>query len=121
MPMTELEPAGIDANLNVERESVTETEGTDIDNKPAAHFIDTGLAEYEVPLPVVRLSWEVPKENVTVRETIGRGAFSQVAKGTITNLHGTSEITVVAVKMLKGNNFSCLYSEIMLAMENRSS
>ena len=121
MSMTELEPAGIDANLNVEREFATETEDTDIDNEPATHFIDTGLAEYEEPPPVIRSSWKVPKENVTVRETIGRGAFSQVAKGTVTNLHGTSEITVVAVKMLKGKTFSCLYSEIMLAMENRSS
>ena len=47
-------------------------------------------------------SWEVPRESLTIKKIIGKGAFGQVAKGTARDLHGAPGETIVAVKMLKG-------------------
>ena len=47
-------------------------------------------------------SWEVPRESLTIKKIIGKGAFGQVAKATATDLHGAPGETIVAVKMLKG-------------------
>ena len=49
-------------------------------------------------------SWEVPRQRVTVQKIIGKGAFSQVAKGIAINLRGRSGKTQVAIKKLKGVN-----------------
>ncbi|XP_022800751.1 fibroblast growth factor receptor homolog 1-like [Stylophora pistillata] len=48
-------------------------------------------------------SWEIPRENVTVSQIVGKGAFGQVAKATAVNLRGRAKKTIVAVKMLKEN------------------
>ena len=47
-------------------------------------------------------SWEVPRESLTIKKIIGKGAFGQVAKAAATDLHGAPGETIVAVKMLKG-------------------
>ena len=47
-------------------------------------------------------SWEIPREHVTIKQIVGKGAFGQVAKATAVNLQGTAEKTLVAVKMLRG-------------------
>ena len=56
-------------------------------------------------------SWETPKEHVTIKPIVGKGAFGQVAKATALNLQGRAKKTLVAVKMLKGTKkkscFTC--------------
>ena len=47
-------------------------------------------------------SWETPREHVTIKQIVGKGAFGQVAKATALNLQGRAKKTLVAVKMLKG-------------------
>ena len=47
-------------------------------------------------------SWEVSEDKVKIVKVIGKGAFGQVAKATVENLHNMKGITAVAVKMLKG-------------------
>ncbi|XP_022809179.1 ephrin type-B receptor 3-like [Stylophora pistillata] len=59
-------------------------------------------ADY-APLNPVTLSWEVPRDHVTIEKVIGKGAFGQVAKGTAVELRGGPEATTVAIKMLKFN------------------
>ena len=54
------------------------------------------------PLHPLTLSGEIPRENVTIKKIIGKGAFGQVAKGTVVGLRGRPQMTLVAVKMLKG-------------------
>ncbi|XP_074616223.1 tyrosine kinase receptor Cad96Ca-like [Acropora palmata] len=55
------------------------------------------------PLDVRTRSWEVAREDVDVDKIIGKGAFGQVAKGTVRNLPNGSAPTRVAIKMLKAN------------------
>ena len=55
------------------------------------------------PLHPSTRSWEIPRNNVTIKKVIGKGAFGQVAKGTAVDLPGRPGNTPVAVKMLKGN------------------
>ena len=58
-------------------------------------------------------SWEVPRESLTIKKIIGKGAFGQVAKATATDLHGAPGETIVAVKMLKGKlNFSSDFRDL---------
>ena len=45
------------------------------------------------------LSCEIPREKVVIEKIIGKGAFGQVAKGTVTGLRGRFQATLVAVKM----------------------
>ena len=59
------------------------------------------ISEYASLNPHTR-SWEIPREHVTIKQIVGKGAFGQVAKATAVNLQGTAEKTLVAVKMLKG-------------------
>ena len=51
-------------------------------------------------VPMTR-SWEVPLDKVNIVKVIGKGAFGQVAKATVENLHNLKGIATVAVKMLK--------------------
>ena len=57
-------------------------------------------ADY-VPLDPLTRCWEVPPHHVTIEKIIGKGAFGQVAKGTVVGLRGSPETTTVAIKMLK--------------------
>ena len=59
------------------------------------------IDEY-APLDPATRSWEVPRENVTIKKVIGKGAFGQVAQGTASELRGRDGTTRVAIKMLKG-------------------
>ena len=59
------------------------------------------ISEYASLNPYAR-SWEIPREHVTIKQIVGKGAFGQVAKATAVNLQGRAEKTLVAVKMLKG-------------------
>ena len=45
-------------------------------------------------------SWETPREHVTIKQIVGKGAFGQVAKATAINLHGRAKKMLIAVKML---------------------
>ena len=47
-------------------------------------------------------SWEIPREDVRIKQIVGKGAFGQVAKATAVNLRGKAKTTLAAVKMLKG-------------------
>ena len=47
-------------------------------------------------------SWETPREHVTIKQIVGKGAFGQVAKATAINLHERAKKMLIAVKMLKG-------------------
>ncbi|XP_068733261.1 tyrosine kinase receptor Cad96Ca-like [Montipora capricornis] len=58
--------------------------------------------EYAQP-DIRKRSWEVARHDVKVGETIGEGAFGQVAKGKAENLPFHSGTKTVAVKMLKAN------------------
>ena len=59
------------------------------------------ISEYAA-LNLYTSSWEIPREHVTIKQIVGKGAFGQVAKATALNLQGRAEKTLVAVKMLKG-------------------
>ena len=59
------------------------------------------ISEYASLNPCTR-SWETPREHVTIKQIVGKGAFGQVAKATTLNLQGRAKNTLVAVKMLKG-------------------
>ncbi len=58
-------------------------------------------SQYE-PLLLSPSSWEVPGNQVTIEKIIGKGAFGQVAKGTLIGLQGRPDKAKVAIKMLKG-------------------
>ncbi|XP_066024453.1 proto-oncogene tyrosine-protein kinase receptor Ret-like isoform X2 [Pocillopora verrucosa] len=60
------------------------------------------ISEYASLNPYTR-SWEIPREHVTIKQIIGKGAFGQVAKATAVNLQGRAKKMLVAVKMLKEN------------------
>ena len=59
------------------------------------------ISEY-VSFNLCTRSSEIPREHVTIRQIVEKGAFGQVAKATAVNLQGRAEKTLVAVKMLKG-------------------
>ena len=48
-------------------------------------------------------SCEIPREHVTIKQIVGKGAFGLVAKATADNLQGRTKKTLVAVKMLSGS------------------
>ena len=54
------------------------------------------------PLHPSARNWEINREQVKILKVIGKGAFSQVAKATASNISDYEECTTVAVKMLKG-------------------
>ena len=59
------------------------------------------ISEYASLDPYAR-SCEIPREHVTIKQIVGKGAYSQVAKATADNLKGRTKKTLVAVKMLSG-------------------
>ena len=59
------------------------------------------ISEYASLNPHTR-SCEIPREHVTIKQIVGKGAFSLVAKATADNLQGRTKKTLVAVKMLSG-------------------
>ena len=61
------------------------------------------INEY-APLHPVTRSWEVPRENIIIEKTIGKGAFRQVAQGKASQLRGGDGTLTVAIKMLKGTH-----------------
>jgi len=63
---------------------------------------NTAQSSQYAPLHTSTRSWEVPRQHVTVEKIIGKGAFSQVAKGTAINLRGRPGKTLLAIKKLKG-------------------
>ena len=66
------------------------------------------ISEYASLNPCTR-SWETPREHVTIKQIVGKGAFGQVAKATALNLQGRAKNTLVAVKMLKGTKKKSLF------------
>ncbi|CAH3158962.1 unnamed protein product, partial [Pocillopora meandrina] len=60
------------------------------------------ISEYASLDPYTR-SCEIPREHVTIKQIVGKGAFSLVAKATADNLQGRTKKTLVAVKMLSEN------------------
>ena len=88
---------------------------------PVAPSANTSqISRKYAPLHPSALSWEIPREYVTIEKIIGKGAFGQVAKGTAMGLQGRPQKTLVAVKMLKGDKykikifslFSGIFSEV---------
>ena len=74
---------------------------------PVASSANTSqISEQFEPLHPATLSWEIPREHVTIEKIIGKGAFGQVAKGTAMGLRGRPQKTLVAVKMLKGATYT---------------
>ena len=73
---------------------------------------DTTFQDYcvipTVPLYPNEKDWEIPRENLVSMKVIGKGAFGQVARGTL--LGGPNiESRLVAIKMLRGKlRFDCL-------------
>ena len=65
---------------------------------------NTTQSSHYAPLHPSTRPWEVPRQHVTVEKIIGKGAFSQVAKGIAINLRGRPGKTQVAIKKLKGVN-----------------
>lgn len=63
-------------------------------------------ADY-APLNPLTISWEVPRDQVTIEKVIGKGAFGQVAKGIAIGLRGRPEATPIAIKMLKCKILFC--------------
>ena len=54
-----------------------------------------------MPMVPMTRSWEVSEDKVNIVKVIGKGAFGQVAKAAVENLHNVKGIATVAVKMLK--------------------
>lgn len=61
-----------------------------------------------IPLYPNEKDWEIPRENLVSLKVVGKGAFGQVAKGTL--LGGPNKDSrPVAIKMLRGKlRFECL-------------
>ena len=59
------------------------------------------ISEY-ASLNLYTRSWETPREHVTIKHIVGKGAFGQVAKATVINQKGRAKKTLIAVTMLKG-------------------
>ena len=60
----------------------------------------SNVIDYMPLVPITR-SWEVSQDKVNIVKVIGKGAFGQVAKATVKNLHNVNGIETVAIKMLK--------------------
>ncbi|XP_022807724.1 tyrosine kinase receptor Cad96Ca-like [Stylophora pistillata] len=69
------------------------------------------------PLHAAKRSWEVPRHHVTIEKVIGKGAFGQVAKGTVVGLRGRNDATTVAIKMLKFNAAESHKRELMKELD----
>ncbi|XP_068686466.1 uncharacterized protein [Montipora foliosa] len=106
-PMYEINPDGVQpSNSNKQIKKPTETAytpcqtGIQYDIPPSRSESCPQEDEY-AQLDIGTISWEVARHDVKVGETIGEGAFGQVAKGTAENLPFHSRKSIVAVKMLK--------------------
>ena len=60
----------------------------------------SAVSDYMPLVPMTR-GWEVSQNKINIVKVIGKGAFGQVAKATVENLHSMKGIATVAVKMLK--------------------
>ena len=65
-----------------------------------SHSTSSNVIDYMPLVPMTR-SWEVSQDKVNIVKVIGKGAFGQVAKATVENLHNVNRIETVAIKMLK--------------------
>ena len=54
-------------------------------------------------------NWEVPKDHLSLFEEIGGGSFGQVWKGAVLDVAGAQGWSIVAVKMLKGEQERQIY------------
>ena len=54
-----------------------------------------------MPMVPITKTWEIPQDKINNVKVIGKGAFGQVVKATVENLHSMIGIATVAVKMLK--------------------
>ena len=63
-------------------------------------------------MPLMRRTrtWELDRANINVVTTIGKGAFSRVGKAAAAGIPGTRGELTVAVKMLKGNSRTGLWT-----------
>ena len=109
--MDEINPDGVQpSNSNQQIEKPTEPAytpcqtGTQYDIPPSRSKSCPQDDEY-AQVDIRTISWEVARHDVKVGETIGEGAFGQVAKGTADNLPFHSRKSIVAVKMLKGKDW----------------
>lgn len=57
------------------------------------------MSEYELPLDPC---WEFLRDNLSLGETLGEGAFGKVLRGEAEGILSENLIDTVAVKMLKG-------------------
>ena len=82
------------------------TSGSKRNEAPSTPQVErSSLGADYAPLHPSTRSWEIPRSNVTIEKVIGKGAFGQVAKGTVVHLRGRPGNTPVAVKMLKANPY----------------
>ena len=79
-------------------------EATRSDEAPRGETADPNPPSVYASLNKATRSWEVQRKNLNIDKVIGKGAFGQVAKATVVDLPGRPGKTVVAVKMLKGDN-----------------
>ena len=107
MALDDLQPSGHIPRLSKSTEfsseymDITEATKDNEDTQRVAQSTDYA------PLHPSTRSWEVEKQHVTIEKIICKGAFGQVAKGTVTGLLGRPGKTTVAVKMLKCKILFC--------------
>ena len=105
MELDDLQPSRpIMSNSTQHRSEYMGLKEVNTDNSETQHVAQS--ADY-APLHPSTRSWEVEKQHVTIEKIIGKGAFGQVAKGTVTGLRSRPEKTTVAVKMLKSKSLFC--------------
>ena len=90
---------------------------------PKLSSTNTSSVSQYASLQPLTPTWEIPREHVTIERVIGKGAFGQVAKGTVIGLRGRPMQTPVAVKMLKGANDTYIYRyfNLLLSKPNLTS
>lgn len=102
MVFTDLEPSTtVSSNLTQPRAEFEYMDLTEIRTDENKTQSANQGAEYAVLHPSTR-SWEVERDYVKIEKIIGKGAFSQVTKGTAIELRGRPGATIVAIKMLQG-------------------
>lgn len=61
------------------------------------------ISEYELPLDA---DWEFPRSLLVLGKSLGEGAFGKVVRAEAQGILSHGEMSVVAVKMLKGECYS---------------